>query len=76
MAGTTCTIPAAVLHEAPFSLAWGTPVYAKFFATNIKGDSLYSEIGNGGTIITIPFKPVNLVEDYTERTPTTLGLAW
>lgn len=57
-------------------MPWGTPVYAKFLATNVKGDSFESEIGNGGTIITIPFKPINLSEVYAQRTPTTLGLEW
>lgn len=71
-----CTIPASVLHDAPYSLAWGTPVYAKVMASNIYGDSEVSLEGNGGTIITEPFKPVSLVEVYAQRTPTTLGLAW
>lgn len=73
---TECTIPAADLHAAPFNLAWGTPVYAKLIATNVKGDSVESDIGNGGTIITEPYAPVDLVEDYDQRTPTTLGFSW
>jgi len=71
-----CTIPASVLHDAPYSLAWGSPVYAKVMATNVYGDSEISLEGNGGTIITEPDQPINLAEVYAQRTPTTLGLVW
>jgi len=37
---TTCTIPVTFLRASPFSLAWGTSVYAKVIATNIYGNSL------------------------------------
>lgn len=33
-------------------------------------------MGNGGNIITEPYAPVNLVEDYSQRTPATLGFTW
>jgi hypothetical protein len=29
---TTCTIPVTALRASPFSLAWGTSVYAKVVA--------------------------------------------
>jgi len=76
VAAMQCTVPALVLHESPFSLAWGDPVYAKVTATNVKGDSLESAEGNGGNIVTVPFAPVNLAEVYEQRSPTEIGLAW
>lgn len=73
---TQCLIPAAVLNASPFDLTWGSDVYAKITATNLYGDSFVSLIGNGGTIVTIPNKPINLIENYPDRTPTALGLQW
>lgn len=60
MDATQCIIPVATLRAAPFSLDWGTSVFAKIRATNIKGDSEESEPGNGGAIITFPDAPLNL----------------
>jgi hypothetical protein len=65
-----------VLNEAPFSLAWGSSVYAKVLATNIYGNSEESPEGNGANLITEPFAPVNLAEVYALRTPTEIGLEW
>jgi hypothetical protein len=45
-------------------------------ATNLYGDSDYSPEGNGAVIVRIPDAPVNLIEDYNERTPTSLGIQW
>jgi hypothetical protein len=73
---TTCIIPVAVLRAVPYSLEWGTSVYAKVIATNIYGDSLSSEEGNGAYITTTPDSPTDLIEDYSQRTKSTLGLSW
>lgn len=69
-------IPVSVLRNEPFSLSWGTSVYAKLIATNIEGDSIESNEGNGAMIIRDPDAPSNLIETYAQRTPTTLGLEW
>ena len=71
-----CTIPVAVLKAAPFNLPWGTNVHAKLYATNIQGDSIMSNPGSGAIITTNPDPPIDLVENYSLRTPTTLGLTW
>ena len=55
--GTSCTIQVAKLRAEPFSLEWGTSVYAKIIAINIYGDSVISEPGNGAIIITNPDTP-------------------
>ncbi len=51
---TTCTIPVTALRVSPFSLGWGTSVYAKVVAKNIYGSSLESSAGNGAFITTTP----------------------
>jgi hypothetical protein len=38
----TCTIPVATLVTSPFSLAWGSSIYAIISATNIYGTSIDS----------------------------------
>jgi hypothetical protein len=60
---------------APFNLPWGSSVWAKVTANNIKGSS-ESEAGNGAVIITKPDSPINLVEETSLRSTTTLGLTW
>jgi hypothetical protein len=72
----SCTIPVSVLRAAPFSLPWGTNVFAKVIATNSKGNSTESNFGNGAIITTTPDAPINVLEDITKRTATTLGLTW
>lgn len=72
----SCTIPAQTLNDAPYSLAWGTEVFAKVFASNIYGDTAHSAEGGGGTIVRIPDKPESFAEVVSDRTPTTLGMSW
>lgn len=55
--GTSCTIQVSKLRAEPFSLEWGTSVYAKIIAINIYGNSVISEQGNGAIIITNPDTP-------------------
>jgi hypothetical protein len=50
------------LRTAPFSLPWGSSIYAKIIATNVYGDSLISQAGNGGVIMTYPDAPISLAE--------------
>ena len=42
----TCTVPLSVLEASPFSLSSGDTVYVKFSATNSKGTSPVSPVGN------------------------------
>jgi hypothetical protein len=72
----TCTVPALVLRVEPYSLPWGSSIYAKVIAINLYGDSLISNEGNGAVIITKPDPPINLAEEYSLRTKSTLGLVW
>jgi hypothetical protein len=40
---TSCTIPVTSLKSAPFSLPWGSSVYAKVIAINLYGNSQVSD---------------------------------
>jgi hypothetical protein len=73
---TNCRISVTQLIAEPFILPWGSQVYAKVFATNFYGDSLNSAAGFGAIITTYPDPPINLIEDYSKRSPTTLGFTW
>jgi len=46
------------------------------YATNSEGDSVMSDVGNGAIITTYPDKPINFIEFYPDRSPTTLGFTW
>lgn len=72
----TCTIQVSTLRAAPFSLEWGTSVFAKIIAFNNYGDSLQSEAGNGAVIITYPDSPLQLEEVVELRTPSTITFKW
>jgi hypothetical protein len=37
-------------------------VHAKIIAGNIVGDSDYSSVGNGATIMTVPDSPINVAD--------------
>jgi hypothetical protein len=63
MSNTECTVPISVLASAPYSLIQGDNVRFKVIATNVKGDSQESLVGDGATIITAPDAPVNLIEN-------------
>ena len=69
-------IAVANLVAAPFNLPYGSSVFAKIIATNIKGDSSESNAGNGAVIVTIPDPPINLVEDLSKRSYSSLGIQW
>lgn len=62
--------------QDPFNHVWGSDIYAKIIATNAYGDSEYSPLGNGAKITTYPDAPTPLIEDYSQRSATTLGLSW
>jgi hypothetical protein len=72
----TCSIPVSVFRSSPYDFDWGSSIFAKAIATNIYGDSLESAEGNGAVITTTPDKPINLIENYAQRTKSTLGLQW
>jgi hypothetical protein len=58
---------------SPYLLDLGDLVRATVLATNVKGDSLVSSIGTGATIITKSDAPINLAENTSDRTATSIG---
>ena len=57
---TSCVIPVETLIAAPFSLDWGSDIYAKVTAINTYGDSPTSEAANGAKIIKEAAAPESL----------------
>jgi hypothetical protein len=76
MSETKCRIHVSALKAEPFTLPWGANVYAKVLATNFYGSSAKSQAGFGAIITTNPDPPINLIENYSLRTPSTLGMTW
>jgi hypothetical protein len=71
-----CTVLVSTLGGAPFSLDWGTSVFAKVVAYNVYGDSEISDAGNGAIIITYADAPLDLLETISERTSSTITFTW
>jgi hypothetical protein len=58
----SCFVPITTLNAEPYNLVYPDDVYAKLYATNIKGDSQESEEGNGASLISNPDAPINVEE--------------
>jgi len=51
-------------------------IYAYIIATNFYGDSIQSELGNGGLVKLIPDAPVNLTNDPTVTDAYFIRFTW
>jgi hypothetical protein len=71
-----CLVPISVLTETPYSLPWGSHVYAKIIAYNIYGDSMTSEAGFEAIILTVPNAPRFLIETISARTENSITFTW
>jgi hypothetical protein len=76
MSQLSCVVDVANLITTPFSLPWGSSVYANIVAQNVKGYSTQSNAGNGAIIVTIPDPPINLAENEAQRSYSSLGITW
>jgi hypothetical protein len=65
-----------VLGSAPYSIPWGSGIYAIVAAINIKGISPYSSEGNGAIILTNPDAPLNLADNPSLTSGSTIALVW
>jgi hypothetical protein len=72
----SCTIAGTIFTATPFNFAWGSSIYAKVLATNIKGDSVESLSGNGAVILRVPDAPVSLFNIPSITLGTTIGIEW
>ena len=73
---TECSISVQILRSTPFNLPWGSNIHAKVVATNLYGDSIESEVGNGALMITFPDAPINFSEDLSKRAASSIGFTW
>ena len=71
-----CTVPSVSFTQAPFSLPWGSLVYATVTAVNNIGSSLTSLEGSGAKILTIPSAPLDLQDRPAITSATQIGLSW
>lgn len=72
---TQCVIENMQFRVEPFNLPWASHIYAKVLAINLVGSSAYSAVGNGAIILTTPYAPQNLAENY-ENSSTIVALVW
>jgi len=72
----SCAIPFTTLIASPFSIPWGSSIYAKVTAINIYGSSLVSVSGNGAIILREPDPPVNLANNAAITSGSQIGLTW
>lgn len=73
---TKCTVPSVSFTQAPFSLPWGSLIYATVTAVNNIGSSLTSLEGSGAKILAIPKAPLNLQNRPAITSATQIGLIW
>ena len=72
----SCSVPTSVLLAAPFSLPWGSSVYAKIIATNLVNSSAASDLGNGAIMLTNPDAPLQLQNVPATTNASRIGLSW
>lgn len=72
----TCTVPISQLIASPFSLVYGTSVFARITALNVYGSSVESTGGNGAIILTIPDAPVSLANNPDVTTGSQIKISW
>jgi len=73
-----CLVPISTLTAAPFSLPWGSSIYAQVLAINLYGNSDVSaeQVNGMAVILTNPDAPVSLAEVLASKTQTSIGLSW
>lgn len=76
IANTQCEVLVTTLMVAPFSLPYGSSIYAKVIAYNVYGESQISDAGNGGMIYTNPDAPVDIYEVVSQRTSSSISFTW
>lgn len=72
----SCSVLISDLIVAPYHLSWGSSVFAKVIAINIKGNSLISDEGNGAVILTLPDAPTDLENVPASTSSSQIGLTW
>lgn len=65
-----------MLRAEPFEMPWGSSISAQVYSSNVLGNSVYSDIGNGAVILSIPSAPYDLENDIAYTTASTIGFKW
>lgn len=76
LAANTCSVPISTLMAAPYNQPWGSSIYVKVTMTNVVGESLESDEGNGAQILTNSDAPINLANNAAQTDATQIGLTW
>lgn len=76
LAAAACTVQVSTLITSPFSLSWGSSIFAKVMAINVYGNSATSQSGNGAVIITYADAPLSLTETVAARQATKITFTW
>ena len=76
MAAHACTVLIEDLRAEPYNLPWGSHIFARVIATNVIGESLPSDEGNGAQILTNPDAPLNLQNEASITQANQIGLTW
>lgn len=71
-----CYIDLTTLLAIPYNVDGGDSVYAKVSAVNFYGESALSVEGNGAYYTREPDSPIQVLEDVTGKTSTTINLVW
>jgi hypothetical protein len=72
----TCSVTVLTLQTTPFSLIYGSSIWAKVVAYNVYGDSVISDTGNGAVIYTYADAPLDLAEDESQRSASSITFTW
>ena len=64
------------MQAAPYTLSWGTSIYATILATNIVGSSVVSAPSIGALITTNPDPPNSLANNAAITTASVIALTW
>lgn len=72
----SCLVPISSLIIQPYNIVWGSQIWAKVVAINIKGSSATSDAGTGAIILTNPDAPLALANVAAITLATQIGLTW
>ena len=72
----SCLVPISSLIIQPYNIVWGSQIWAKVVAINIKGSSATSDAGTGAIILTNPDAPLALANVAAITLATQIGITW
>ena len=76
IANRQCIVSLFTLIEDPYNLVLHESIDVKVISENLYGDSPLSASGNGATMQLVPDAPINLTNDPTVTSDTTVRFTW